>query len=376
MSALAALLAVFLAQDSEDCTLAYLRYLARHPMKDGSWGGRPLTCTCPEPPAPPPKAPDPETITELIRRLGDEDPDRRDEAERELATMGEGALPALQKARDHTDLEVRGRCARITARIAEQGRGAGDVETTGLALLAFLGAGYSHLSKDTYEGICFGELIRNGLQWLMSRQGPSGRFDGYDAVADAVATLALSEAYGLTASGRFQAAAQKGVTAVENADVRETRALVWKGMVVASAEISGLQGPHAEQAAAVVEALGKQPSLPARAARAFLRSSLLKLKDERPDEIAKVGPKGLDPETRHLATIALFAQEGFRGERWKAWSPLLKDCILPRQVTQKDRCERGSWEGEGLRGRLRTTAFNGMSLQVTYRYEHFHGATK
>ncbi len=375
MSAILAILATLCARENEE-QVSYYLYLAKHQLKDGSWGGRPEKCACPDVPAPPPKAPDPEKVAELIRRLGDDDPERRDEAQRELGALGEGALPALKAARDHADLEVRGRCARIAAGIAERVRGPGDVETTSLAVLAFLGAGYSQLSKDTYDGICYGTVVRDGLKWLMARQDGNGRFDPKDAVANALAALALNEAYGLTGSVYYKDAAQAGATAVERADVKEPRELVWKGMVVVSAELSGVEGKHAGHASAVAEALRKHPALLAGAGRAFVRAHVLKEKDERTDEIAKAAPLGLDPETRCLAAMALFAQDGYKGDRWKAWSPALKESIVPRQFMNKERCELGSWEGEGLRGRLRTTSFNGMSLQVYYRYPSVFGATK
>ena len=99
----------------------------------------------------------------------------------------------------------------------------------------------------------------------------------------------------------------------------------------------------------------------------------MKEKDERADEIARTPPQEMDPETRCLAAMALLAQEGSNGDRWKAWSPALKGSILPFQVQQRDRCERGSWEAEGLRSRLRATALNGLALQVYYRYRYTLG---
>ncbi len=50
-----------------------------------------------------------------------------------------------------------------------------QVGLTGLSLLAFLGAGYTHLSRDVYDGICFGDVVKKGVQYLMRIQDPSGR---------------------------------------------------------------------------------------------------------------------------------------------------------------------------------------------------------
>jgi hypothetical protein len=63
------------------------------------------------------------------------------------------------------------------------GRGDRDFDTgvTGLAVLAFLGAGYSHLSKDVVfdpafpdRALDFGQVVKKGLLWLAAHQDPEG----------------------------------------------------------------------------------------------------------------------------------------------------------------------------------------------------------
>jgi hypothetical protein len=77
-------------------------------------------------------------------------------------------------------------------------------------LLAFLGAGFSPLSKDEFQDPCdpqrvlrFGETVKRGLQWLIARQDPEGCIGdrGMKYMYNhCVAALAISEAYGMTAS--------------------------------------------------------------------------------------------------------------------------------------------------------------------------------
>jgi hypothetical protein len=95
-----------------------------------------------------------------------------------------------------------------------------DEGLTGLALLAFLGAGYNFDSKqdivDTVRAKKhkMGEVIKNGLLWLKKRQKPDGSFGAERAFMynEALATLALCEAYGLSNKHRhWQECAQKGV---------------------------------------------------------------------------------------------------------------------------------------------------------------------
>src|SRR5205823_3656635 len=71
-----------------------------------------------------------------------------------------------------------------------------------LVLLSLLGAGYSHLSKDEYDGEVVGPRIKKGIRWILLQQCDDGSFNsGHDDVFDqGLATLALGEAYGTTAA--------------------------------------------------------------------------------------------------------------------------------------------------------------------------------
>jgi squalene cyclase len=79
-----------------------------------------------------------------------------------------------------------------------------DEGVTALALLCFLGAGYSHESKqnivDTVGAKRYkvGEVIKNGLMWLTKRQESDGHFTRDKAFMynESLATMALAEAYG------------------------------------------------------------------------------------------------------------------------------------------------------------------------------------
>ena len=94
-----------------------------------------------------------------------------------------------------------------------------DVGTTGLALLCFLGAGFSNRSQqdlvDSIEGKRYkiGDVVKNGLQWLVHKQNPDGSFskDKSFIYNESLATLALAEAYGLTQNRYWKEPAQKGV---------------------------------------------------------------------------------------------------------------------------------------------------------------------
>ncbi|MFW6108287.1 MAG: prenyltransferase/squalene oxidase repeat-containing protein [bacterium] len=79
------------------------------------------------------------------------------------------------------------------------------VGMTGLALLAFHGAGY------TAERERFGDTVRRGLRWLASHQRPNGSFPWTTFYEQGIATMAVAEAYAMTRNPRVGRMAQKAV---------------------------------------------------------------------------------------------------------------------------------------------------------------------
>ena len=91
-----------------------------------------------------------------------------------------------------------------------------DPGVTGLALLAFLGAGHGPLSDDPY-----GAHVRRGLAWLVSIQGEDGLIATHSfqrgVHAHAYATLAIVEAFGMSGRPELQHVAQRALDLVANA---------------------------------------------------------------------------------------------------------------------------------------------------------------
>jgi len=96
-----------------------------------------------------------------------------------------------------------------------------DRGVTGLALLAFLGAGYVPLAADEAPGPAaddqsrrFGEAIRKGLGWLIARQDRLGGVGGRGTkfiYSHAVGTMALCEAFSMTGAAIYKEPANKAV---------------------------------------------------------------------------------------------------------------------------------------------------------------------
>ncbi|MBL8858988.1 MAG: hypothetical protein JNL28_10815 [Planctomycetes bacterium] len=100
-----------------------------------------------------------------------------------------------------------------------------DEGLTGMALLCFLGAGFSHESKqdivDTAMGKRhkIGDVVKRGLQWLTKKQNNDGSFcaDRPFMYNEALAGMAVAEAYGLTQNRFWKEPAQKSMNFIMGA---------------------------------------------------------------------------------------------------------------------------------------------------------------
>jgi hypothetical protein len=343
-----------------------LRYLIRHQNPDGSWGSRPEGCTCPDQ-QPDVLACDFEKVAPFLRAMADEDPGLRNDAEKGLGALGLPALPHLRAASQRDpDAEVRARCRDLVGRLELRAQTSNNIELTALALLVFLDAGYSHLSRDEYEGTTFGRVVKKGLQWLLACQKGTGAFDSKDPVAHCIATFAVSEAYGLTAAAPLQGPSQLGIDHVVAFDPKEPRGLFWKGIALKSAESSEIHFPKAAYES--LEAIRSMKGDLAVAGTTVLSIFVYRRKsDPRLGDIRALDPAKLEDETLYAGSLAAFQFDGAEGGFWKFWHGQLKRLLLPAQRLDPGECERGSWDGRSFRSRLRTTALNGLDLEFCPR---------
>jgi hypothetical protein len=107
-----------------------------------------------------------------------------------------------------------------------------DVGLTSLALLCYLGAGLGHNAKPNFvdtvnsRRIFIGrDVVKPGLQWLVDHQNADGSFSSgrYLLYNEALAALALSEAYGLTRAGYWKEPAQRAIDFLCRAQKRDPR---------------------------------------------------------------------------------------------------------------------------------------------------------
>jgi hypothetical protein len=278
-----------------------------------------------------------------------------------------------------------------------------DVGATGLALLSYLGAGYSQLSKDEFvdslsPGRTFkmGEIVKKALQWLISQQGPDGRIGGPGGdvtLNHALATLALSEAYGMTASPPLKdpaqaaldhlCAQQSGNGGWHRAESRRNGELlptVFAVMALKSAQLSELTlSGHAVPAALrflteSVDENGLRGTAPTRAevagtalARLFLRKS----KDSRVTGAVQwltAHPPAWDQSDFlgwYFMSLALFQYDGPEGRSWRAFNDPLKAMMIPNQA------KAGNWTVKNET--VYHTALGTLMMEVYYRYANVFG---
>ena len=259
-----------------------------------------------------------------------------------------------------------------------EGHPLGRPGTTGLALLTFLGAGYSQLSKDQYEWYEAGPAVRNALQFLIRDQLPDGSFRSSAGMLDhTLATIALSEAYGMTGSNLLQQEAQAAVDAlqvrVRVGDLRDDSSLhAWAAMTLWSAENSGLR--IKPETLDRIRAFYDARTGATDAGEIIARMAADKKKDHAriPPGIAALAARPARWEQQDFAgwywtALALFQYDGPTGTAWKGWEPSLKPTLIQTQTS------RGDWPGQSRGETFVRTCQATLTLMTYYRYANVFG---
>lgn len=275
------------------------------------------------------------------------------------------------------------------------------VETTALGLLALLGNGYTHLTRETYvdsvsgRTTCFGQTVKNAIRWLISHQDAGGGFSSASGSrnlrAEAVAALALGEAYGMTNNMLFKDAAQKSLGALTSARRRDggwgttphaaavdVVTTAWALCAIRVARASGL--PTEEDAVArahvwldrEVELAGKSPAglfAHILTGAGWCAGAVVQaLQAAKTEPVTSPGP--LEPEVWHWTTLALFHATALGRPEWRGWNEGLTSVFVHAQAGNTEPCAAGSWTApdDFPGGRLRATALNILTLESYYRY--------
>jgi hypothetical protein len=281
-----------------------------------------------------------------------------------------------------------------------------DAGVTGLALLAFLGAGHTHLEGP------HADTVTRGLDYLISIQRDDGSLGGEAATfaymyCHAMATFALSEAYALTDDSRIAPAVRRAVAYTLRAqhpttggwryrpgDLGDTSQLGWQVMVLKSAQLGGVEVPDdaLRRAARYLDSVasGRQGGLAsyrprerpshtmtaeALAARQFLGAPPSGgAADEAASLLLTSAPNQTEVNVYYwyYATLAMFQ---LQGEPWQRWNEALQPTLIARQHAAGELA--GSWPPStvwgGYGGRVYSTALATLCLEVYYRYLPIYG---
>ena len=133
-------------QASENAVLAALRWFARHQSPNGMWDVDGYPANCPD-------------------------------------------NPKCEPGEKHTDIGA-------------------DVAMTGYAVLAFLGAGYDHVTPNKFR-----KTVKSGVDYLLSQVDETGKFPGVN-YTQGIAAMALAEAYGMSNDPKLRDKTQKAINEI------------------------------------------------------------------------------------------------------------------------------------------------------------------
>ena len=281
------------------------------------------------------------------------------------------------------------------------GSSTGSFGSTGLALLPFLSAGYTQKEGKYKQNVAAGLKYLVGKMEVDAARGTGKMFGGNEHMyAHGLATIALTEAYGMTKDSKLRAPAQAAlnwIIASQSQDRNfwgyeggggDTSVSGWQIMALKSGKAAylnvptetwpirvskGLDGVQSEYGA--FYGYGGPGNGPATTAVGLLSRMYLGANQNNPalakgmTFLAQTGPDLKNMYYTYYANQAMFQYTNGEGPQWQRWNLLLRDGLIKTQSTQGH--EAGSWShclyiAQG--GRLYSTSLCCMSLQVYYRY--------
>jgi hypothetical protein len=286
-----------------------------------------------------------------------------------------------------------------------------DSGITALALLAFMGAGHSHVEGD------YQTTVAKGLEFLMRGQSADGHLaSGTSLYAQmychSMASFALAEALAMTGDRRLEGPVRRAVEYSLRAqhpstggwryrpgDQGDTSQLGWQLMSLWSAERAGIKIPQQTWTGAErflrsvrrgrIGGLASYrpdgpPSTPMTAEAMYCRQIVAEALGTGAEAAsaseATAAIVAIPPEPNRVnlyywyyGTLALHHQQELSGEAaaaWQSWNTSLSLALVNSQIV--DGPEAGSWEPNciwgGYGGRVYSTAIAAMCLEVYYRY--------
>ncbi len=276
-----------------------------------------------------------------------------------------------------------------------------DTAVTGLAVLAFLGAGQTPTSGEHREA------VQAGLEWLVRTQDSTGHLGGQAETyafmyAHAMAAFAVCEGYALSRAGWLETPARRAVEYTLRCqdpqgggwryyprEAGDTSVLGWQLMTLNSARLAGIPWPDDSRRRTehflsrvtggthrglTAYRPGERPTRTMTAEGWFCRQMLgitmsQAARNEATDTLLaqRPGQGQADLYYWYYASLAL-QREG--GAGWQHWNESLKRELLRTQRTEGPLAgswdPSGRWGGHG--GRVYSTAMAALCLEVYYRF--------
>jgi hypothetical protein len=283
-----------------------------------------------------------------------------------------------------------------------------DTGVTGLALLAFLGNGHTHVPGEKESE--YRESVERGLSFLLASQKSDGNLGGAaDRFAmmycHGMAALAMSEAYAMTRDERLLEPVRRAIDytlAAQSASgggwryqpgdtTCDTSQLGWQLMALKSAELAGLEMPlkarEGIQKFLRSVSSGRHGGLARyrpvdgeRVTRSMTAEALLcrqfmglprndPASDEAGDFVLGELP-GRGPANFYYWYYATLCMFQLQGHHWEQWKGALEPALIDSQRTTGDLA--GSWDPDRVwgshGGRVYSTALGALCLEAYYRY--------
>jgi hypothetical protein len=270
-----------------------------------------------------------------------------------------------------------------------------DVAGTAFGLLPFLGAGYTHQAGATGR---HGKTVDRGLKFLLAKQHKDGGFGGM--YEHALATLALCEAYALTADPDLREPVQRAVDYIVQAQheaggwrygprqAGDTSVTGWQVQALEAGRGAGAKVPKEtlEKASRFLDTCydpadggygytgrGSTPTMTAAALLCRLELGWALPKPELQKGLRFLRSTPPSAVNLYHAYYATQVMHGVGGELWDEWNPRMRDSLIRAQNRGAGRPhESGSWDSKGDPhgsgwGRLGQTSLALLILEVYYR---------
>jgi hypothetical protein len=279
-----------------------------------------------------------------------------------------------------------------------------DVAATGLALLPFLAAGQTHRPMRGEPESAYAKTVQYGLDFLRSKQKVNGSFGAKALYGEAIATMAVCEAYGMTQDPQLKKPAQAALDFLVKAqhsvggfrykpgEAGDTSVTGWCLQALKSGQMAGLSVPRdvfykvgnfldkVQTQNGAAYGYASPGAAPAMTAVGLLCRQYLGWGSKNPTLIAGVEnlKKNLPVKGRGEIYYYYYASQVvhfFGGDDWdKLWNPKMRDLLVDTQDNSPAPATNGSWAPEAnthtgnMGGRLTATCLSLLTLEVYYRH--------